>query len=739
MDEATPDREARSPLREALAPGPFEDRFDEIVAASLETAAAAGTLFFVLFTAIQPLYFDPPLLYPLAALGAATVLAFATIWWTTRQGSIPDELAQPVLTVGLALLLLNALSVSTVSGSPITTVWFALVAIAAGLLLLSREWLAVVLAADVVGWLVVLVVSPPHPGWTGYAGFVLLASLVLAGVAVTTRRRVYSDLLAREHKLVETNAELDRARREAQAAEKLQSRFLANVSHDVRTPASAIVAEARELRTSELDPEQRESLDAIEDSARHLVRLLDDVLDISEIEAGGLSIEEEAFELDRVLTASLGMVANLAEDEPIEIERHVDDDVPPFLRSDPHRLQQILGNLLSNAVKFTEEGRVELRVQVEDTDPLTLRFEVADTGIGIPEDRTRELFRPFLRLEQTPEAEGTGLGLAICKRLVEQFDGEIGVESEPGRGSVFWFTLPVEEADPDDIDPTRQPVSLHGKTAWIVGADGALSTTLERWGFQVERMPGIGFVEEAREEERQPDLLVLDLVTIQAPEAFLAERLRAWRQAGIPVLVLTADGQLPDALEGIEGPGTHAATSTNEDELRRAVEAMQPAEQARPQEVELDEGMAARHPLAILVVEDSPGNRRLLEATLGRLGYEPESLGRGDEAIERLTEEPLDLVFLDLQLPGADGDTVLRHAHEEIDEDRRPRIVVVTGHTDPETVERIQDAGADAYLSKPVAIREIVDELEATPARATEGGAASETEADRADEGEGEG
>lgn len=709
----------------APAPESYEQRFDAFVGRTLETAAAAGALLFLFFALLHPLLFDPPASYALAVVALATAAVAGTVWWWTRGRRLSPGGAHAAITVGLGAILIHTVAAAGARPAPEMTFWFALVGLAAGVLVLSWRWFGALVAGVVVAWGFVAWRAPPDPGWLLHGPFVLLASIVLGGVTLASRRRIYRDLVDREESMRQANRELDQARWKAERAENLQARFLANVSHDVRTPASAIIEEARHLRADATDEDEREQLAMIEDHARHLVRLFDDILDVSMAEAGQLSIRDEAFPLERLVRQSLDTVATQAEEKGLEIALGIRDGVPAIVRTDPHRLRQILTNLLSNAVKFTPEGSVEVTAEVEGREPLLLRFEVEDTGIGIPEERQEELFRAFSRIEAAPDVEGTGLGLAICKRLTKLLGGEIGVESREGEGSTFWFTLPVEAASPGEIEETSGPVRLSGRTAWLVGTEGAPASRLDLLGFQVERMAGIGIVEQALADDRRPSLIVLDLLTIRAPEDFLAERVRSWRGQDVPVILTKAPGTEIAELEEIPGPGAVITPSLAEEELREIVSrCLREAGGSSPLSVSLDPGMAERHPLSILVVEDSPVNRRLLRGTLERLGYEPDGAADAEEALERVGEREYDLVFLDLGLPGMSGLELAQRVRRELEDP--PRIVALTGYTDEETTEKARQVGLAAHLAKPVDLQDVVDQLEQTPS----GGAPRPDDAD---------
>ncbi len=238
--------------------------------------------------------------------------------------------------------------------------------------------------------------------------------------------------------------------KKAEAAARAKDAFLANVSHEIRTPMNSILGMAQLAHKAEQDPKQREYLRKIQTSGEHLLGIIDDILDISKMEAGKLSIEVSDFELAQVVETLNGLLAKKAEDKKLKFGIHVAADVPQRLHGDPRRLCQVLTNLVSNAIKFTEQGEVEVRItrQVDEQGEASLHFEVQDTGVGMSRDEVAMLFQPFQQVDNstTRQYGGTGLGLVISKQLVEMMEGgKIGVESFPGQGSTFWFTLKLQE------------------------------------------------------------------------------------------------------------------------------------------------------------------------------------------------------------------------------------------------------------------------------------------------------
>ncbi|MDP8992400.1 MAG: ATP-binding protein, partial [Actinomycetota bacterium] len=301
------------------------------------------------------------------------------------------------------------------------------------------------------------------PARTALAGIRSLRSTVLLVASVLGVALVAGFfLLARsDRRRRQAEAELEAARDQAMEGSRLKSEFVANMSHEVRTPINGVLGSAALLMDTSLDREQREYADMIRRSGESLLTVIDDILDFSKVEAGKLELEQVEFDLRPLVEDAAEMVSGRAHAKGLELACLIPASVPAALRGDPNRLRQVLLNLLSNAVKFTEKGEVVVRVAVaeQDEDHVELRFEVSDTGLGISEDEVDRLFEAFSQADTstTRRYGGTGLGLAICSRLVQLMGGTMGVDSEPGRGSTFWFTARLEPAPPEAVGGLPSP------------------------------------------------------------------------------------------------------------------------------------------------------------------------------------------------------------------------------------------------------------------------------------------
>jgi len=499
--------------------------------------------------------------------------------------------------------------------------------------------------------------------------------------------------------------ELAAARAAAESANIAKSVFLANMSHEIRTPLSAILGLAHLLEREQPTPAQAQRLEGIHEAAMHLLQVVDDILDLTKIEAGRVVLEDVPFSLDGLLQRSFALVVPRAVARGLEvvIARR---SAPDALRGDPTRLSQAIVNLLSNAVKFTRAGSVTLHCTPIGRSPgrVHLRFEVEDTGIGIPADKQAILFQAFNQADSSTSRRfgGTGLGLAITRRLAGMMDGEVGLASEQGRGSRFWFSawLAVRDESPW---PAPQP-RLTGRDVLLVVAAPAsaraLADLLRDLGLRCRAAES---VEEARalSNDQAPELVVVDGA---CPGLHDAAALRAaWPDT--PAVLLVDDLSAwpsthpsPPGVTLLVKPLTATALAAALDDL------LQPAAVA-PRAAPLATGAAAlraRHAGArILVAEDNPVNREIAVALLDAAGLGVETAPDGVQAVERLRHARYDLVLMDVQMPVMDGLEATRRMRE-LPHGRAVPIIAMTANAFQEDRSACLEAGMDDFLTKPV-------------------------------------
>ena len=512
------------------------------------------------------------------------------------------------------------------------------------------------------------------------------------------------------------NTELEQRVREAEEASRAKGDFLATMSHEIRTPMNAIIGLTNLTLKTPLNPTQADHLHKVMRSARLLLNIINDVLDLSRIEAGRMSIEAHVFELDTVLDTLSSQLVEPVSRKQLELLFDMAPDVPTRLIGDELRLGQILLNLGSNAVKFTDRGEVVVRARVatREGDDVTLRFEVQDTGIGLAPAQCERLFQSFVQADNSISRRygGTGLGLAISRQLTQLMGGEIGVDSAPGQGSTFWFTVRMKAMTGE---LRRLPLSPDLRHLRVLVADDNASagrfmqTLLERLSFNVTVVPGgaqaLQALQEAEQQGQPYALLVLDWVMPEVGGEAVARRLPGLGQQQLPPFVVVCGLDAANMAQQARQLGAadvlqKPVTGSSLFDAVLAAMACQP-DTKPPRSTESAAEISAIAGARVLLVEDNLLNQEVALAFLGEARLQVDVAGNGREAIEKVQQAPYDLVLMDMQLPEVDGLAATRAIRQLPGLGELP-IVAMTANAMEGDRERCLQAGMNDHIPKPI-------------------------------------
>lgn len=510
-------------------------------------------------------------------------------------------------------------------------------------------------------------------------------------------------------------AEIKKAKEEAEEAANVKADFLATMSHEIRTPMNAVIGMTNLLLETPLNQEQQEYLDTIKLSGNNLLDLINDILDFSKIESGNLELENQPFEIHSCIEDSFDLLANSASEKGLDLAYFMDGAVPDVIEGDASRMRQVLVNLVNNAVKFTDEGEIVVNAEInkwqEGKEEFEILFSVKDTGVGISKEKQDQLFQAFKQADSstTREYGGTGLGLAISQKLVHLMKGAIWLDSKPGEGTTFYFTIQTKPSGtPPKIYLQPSQEELKGKKAFIKKDDLSTVEMIRRqlsfWGMEVQTVDSR---DDLINEDPEPEFLFMHLPSTYEKDVAYLREIAAIRGRESHLLVT----------------GFHKVFDKVDEDLRKQIDEViylpvkkgelyqalmnrlkekQRSEGENESQNILDKDLGNRYPLNILIAEDNVINQKLTIRIMEKMGFKTDVVANGEEVIEALEHKKYDIILMDVQMPEMDGKEATQKIRKEYEHANDLVIIALTAAAKQEDQDECLEAGMDGYVSKPI-------------------------------------